>query len=121
MNTTLISPRLVVQKNDFLGSGIPYWPVELAVLASRIRELGFDVSFIDMFGSAPLNFKNHGKYYLQGNPIDFVGFKDKLTSADVFIIFAIHYSCHKEILQILKFLKEKFPTKVKIVLENTQV
>ena len=57
MHATLISPRLVVQKNDFLGSGIPYWPVELAILASRIRDKGLDISFIDMFGSGPLNLK----------------------------------------------------------------
>ncbi len=120
MNAVLISPRLVVQKNDFLGSGIPYWPVELSILASRIRKLGFGVSFVDMFGSAPFNFTNYGKFFLQGNPIDFIGFKESLNGADVFIIFAIHYSCHKEILHVLNFLDEKFPSKVKIVLENTQ-
>ena len=120
MHANLISPRLVVQKNDFLGSGIPYWPVELAILASRIRDKGLDISFIDMFGSAPSKFENFGKYYLQGNPINFIGFEDQLGSADLFIIFAIHYSSHNEILQIAKFLNKRFPKKIKIVLENTQ-
>ena len=46
-----IATKGEVQKNDFLGSGIPYWPVELAILASRIRKVGFGVSFVDMFGS----------------------------------------------------------------------
>ncbi len=118
MRVVLISPRLVVQKNDFLGSGIPYWPTELAILASRLRNLGYSVSFVDLFGSAPSNFQFYGKYYLQGYPIYHQRFSKTLESADVFILFAMHYSCHPEILRILAFLKETYIGKINIVLEN---
>ena len=38
MEISLISPRLVIQKEDFLGSGVPYWPIELATFAAFLRE-----------------------------------------------------------------------------------
>ena len=120
MHVVLISPRLVVQKNDFLGSGIPYWPTELAILASRLRKLGYFVSFVDLFGSAPSNFQNYGKYYLQGYPIEHEKFSKTLESADIFILYALHYSCHTELLRILRFLKGKYTERTKAILENGQ-
>lgn len=70
MRVTLISPRIPIQKGDFLGSGVPYWPIELATLASFARDHGDEVSLIDLFGNNPQRIEEAGDHYLQGESID---------------------------------------------------
>ena len=120
MKLTLISPRLAVQKGDFLGSGIPYWPIELATLAAYARQHGDTVSLIDLFGNNPRKFSDAGSYYLQGEPID--GYLDKnlLREAEAFVLYAISYMSHQELLAIVTHLKRSFPRVPVAVLENSQ-
>ena len=70
MEFSLISPRLVIQKNDFLGSGVPYWPLELATFASFIRLQNDDVKMYDLFGNNPQKLSDKGTHYLQGEHIN---------------------------------------------------
>ena len=70
MEFSLISPRLVIQKNDFLGSGVPYWPLELATFASFIRLQNDDVKMYDLFGNNPKKLSDKGTHYLQGEHIN---------------------------------------------------
>lgn len=70
MLVTLVSPRIAIQKGDFLGSGIPYWPIELAILAAespRPKGPGERVKVIDLFGADPFTLEDKGEYYLQGS------------------------------------------------------
>ena len=69
MRLTLISPRLALQKGDFLGSGVPYWPVELVTLAAFARDKGDAVTLLDLFGNDPACLTDMGDYYLQGQPV----------------------------------------------------
>ncbi|WP_135607019.1 B12-binding domain-containing radical SAM protein [Solemya velesiana gill symbiont] len=120
MKLTFISPRLAIQKDDFLGSGVPYWPVELATLAAFAREQGDDVSLIDLFGNNPKQLSDAGEYYLQGDQIS--GYLDGeiIQKAEAFLIFAISYMSHQEILSIIENLKESVPDIPIAILENSQ-
>ena len=120
MRVTLISPRLAVQKGDFLGSGVPYWPVELATLAAKLREDGEDVAILDLFGSAPQRLSDAGDHFLQGAPIREHTRSESLLGADAFVVYAISYMSHREIQEILRTLKETRPQAAAAVLENSQ-
>lgn len=120
MKLTLISPRLAIQKGDFLGSGVPYWPIELATLAAYARDQGDEVSLIDLFGNAPQQLSDAGDHYLQGESID--GYLDKhiLRQVGAFIVYAISYMSHQELLSIVDRLKQAFPDVPVAILENSQ-
>jgi anaerobic magnesium-protoporphyrin IX monomethyl ester cyclase len=120
---TLISPRIAIQKNDFLGSGVPYWPIELATLTAFLTKRGISTQVADLFGCAPARLTDCGTYYLQGLPVaDAFASNPALRDADLFIVFAISYMSHAEVLQIVADIR-KFAViaNVKIaVLENSQ-
>lgn len=120
MKLTLISPRLAIQKGDFLGSGVPYWPIELATLAAYAREQGDDVSLVDLFGNNPRKLSDVGDYYLQGESIDAYLDLGVLRQAEVFILYAISYMSHQELLSIVARLKQTFPLLPVAILENSQ-
>jgi anaerobic magnesium-protoporphyrin IX monomethyl ester cyclase len=120
MNLTLISPRLAIQKGDFLGSGVPYWPIELATLASFAREHGDEVSLIDLFGNDPRQLSDSGDYYLQGVSLSSYLKLGILHQAEAFIIYAISYMSHQELLSIVALLKQNLPRVPIAILENSQ-
>lgn len=118
MKICLISPRVAIQKNDFLGSGIPYWPIELAILASTIRK-NDDVQVIDMFGSRPKEIERHQEFYLQG--ISITEMLHQISEPpELFMIFAISYMSHDEILRCISAIREKYEYSKIGVMENSQ-
>lgn len=120
MRVTLISPRIPIQKGDFLGSGVPYWPIELATLASFARDHGDEVSLIDLFGNNPQRIEEAGDHYLQGESIDEYLDSPQLRKAEIIILYAISYMSHGELLKIVKILAAKFSNTPIAVLENSQ-
>ncbi len=120
MKFVLVSPRLAIQKGDFLGSGIPYWPIELATLASHIRNEGDEVALIDLFGADPCNLSDKGEHYMQGIPLSSGRWKEDLDGAEIFVLYAISYMSHQELLELTQFLKEQHPEKRIAILENSQ-
>ncbi|RME59783.1 MAG: hypothetical protein D6780_04585, partial [Candidatus Dadabacteria bacterium] len=100
MEALLISPRLTFQKGDFLGSGVPYWPVELAVTASFLQNRGYKVKVADLFGEDPKNLEERRDHFLQGVSFSSWFKKQQDLTPDVIIIFAISYMSHQEILDI---------------------
>jgi anaerobic magnesium-protoporphyrin IX monomethyl ester cyclase len=120
MRFLLISPRIAIQKGDFLGSGIPYWPVELATLAAFLREKQHEVCVADLFGSSPCRLEDKGDYYLQGRPFCEALGKEVLQAADAAIIYALSYMSHSEVLDIISFVRSS-RQELKIgILENSQ-
>ncbi|HAW49541.1 TPA: hypothetical protein DCX16_01120 [bacterium] len=121
MQITLVSPRIAIQKGDFLGSGIPYWPVELAILAAFLREQENNKIFVlDLFGTSPTTVEEKADYYLQGKPFyDFIE-EEAVTDADLFILYAISYMSHKELLSIAKCIRRVKPNAKICILENSQ-
>lgn len=120
MKITLISPRLAVQKGDFLGSGVPYMPLELAVVAAFLREQGDHICVLDLFGSSPTTLESKRDHYLQGEP--FTKFLDtpEIEQADLVIIYAISVMSDQEILAIIRDLRQSHPQMAIAVLENSQ-
>jgi hypothetical protein len=120
MKITLISPRIAIQKGDFLGSGIPYWPVEMAVFAAFLQQQKYTVSVIDLFGTDPTRLESHTDHYLQGAPVTAFLTTPAVSDAELIILYAMSSMSHSEILNIAGILKEIRP-EVKIsVLENSQ-
>lgn len=120
MRLVLVSPRLALQKGDFLGSGVPYWPVELVTLAAHAREQGDDVALFDLFGNAPTQLQDRGDYYLQGQSIAQHLSSPVMQAADACILYAISYMSHQELLSIVRSLRAQFPSKPIALLENSQ-
>jgi len=120
MRLALISPRLALQKGDFLGSGVPYWPVELVTLAAFARERGDQISLFDLFGNNPTQLTDCGDHYLQGQPITDHLSNAGLKNAEAFILYAISYMSHQELLTIVRQLKISFPSIPVAILENSQ-
>lgn len=120
MHITLISPRIALQKRDFLGSGVPYWPVDLAVFAAFLKQKGNEVSVIDLFGSALTTLEDRGDHYLQGKPFDHFVETAAVKDGEIFILYAISYMSHGELLSIARLLRRCRPDAAVSVLENSQ-
>lgn len=120
MRITLVSPRIAVQKGDFLGSGIPYWPVEMAVLAGFLKARLDEVSVIDLFGSSPTTLEERSDHYLQGRPFQHFLRTQEVIEAEIIIIYALSYMSHKEILSIVTAIKKDRPHVTIAILENSQ-
>lgn len=119
MRLALISPRLALQKGDFLGSGVPYWPLELTTLAAYARNSGDDVTLLDLFGSDPSCLTDMGDHYLQGKPITDL-LDDLEAQPDAFVLYAISYMSHQELASIVRTLRKIFPDTAIAILENSQ-
>lgn len=120
MNMLLISPRIAVQKGDFLGSGIPYWPIELAVLAAFLQDRGDRVNVWDSLGAAPCQFEEAHDYFLQGRSMDEWLALGTHEQADAVVIYAMSFMSHADIVYIIKRLREAGYRKPVAVLENSQ-
>lgn len=115
----LINPILVVQKDDFWGSGIPYMPHILAYTAGLLRQDGFKVRVIDSFGENPFKITLKENFYWQGITIGEILEKidEKPRS---FFIYASSVTNYDFNLELIKNLKEKYPKIPVVVLANTQ-
>lgn len=120
MKLTLISPRLALQKRDFLGSGVPYWPLELATFAAFVRNAGDSIELIDQFGLNPSRLSDEGDHYLQGEPIQNLIWRNYLDKSEAFVLFAISYMSHSELLTITQWLKKTYAKRPIAILENSQ-
>lgn len=120
MKITLISPRLAIQKGDFFGSGVLYWPLELAVLAALLRQKGQTPDVIDLLGDSPFTLEDHGDHYLQGKAFDIYAQSSVVLQSDIFIIYALSYMSHGEVLSIAEDIRRIRRDAVVAVLENSQ-
>ncbi len=118
MNICLINPPLVSQRNDFLGSGIPYMPHGLAYLAA-VLEKDHEINVIDSFGENPKNVFFYNEYVVQGIPISKTIAKI-LPNTDFIAIYANSVMACTFIEELAKKIKAKFPKIKLVVFENTQ-
>jgi len=115
-----ISPRIALQKGDFLGSGIPYWPLEMAITAAFARDKGHVVDVIDLFGASPKTLQDFGDHYMQGEPLQKSMNRIRSFEADLIVIYGLSYMSHSEICRILQQLKQMNLSAKLAVLENSQ-
>ena len=116
----LISPRIAVQKSDFLGSGVPYWPMELSVFAAFLRERGDDVTVFDLFGSSPGSLVDRGDHYLQGQALRERLDDPAVAAAGAVVLYALSYMSHGDLLDICRDLRARRPELPIAILENSQ-
>jgi anaerobic magnesium-protoporphyrin IX monomethyl ester cyclase len=120
--TLILSPRLAIQKGDFLGSGVPYWPLEAATLASWLRDRHWKVDFLDLFGLDPTRLDSDGRIDWQGLPIEKAYAGARLARVDTYtcvFVYAISAMSHQELLRLVRWLKRASARKI-IVFENSQ-
>jgi hypothetical protein len=120
MRITLVSPRIAVQKGDLLGSGVPYWPLDLAIFAAFLRARDRQINVIDLFGMDPGRLSDHGDHYLQGRPLAELVETDAVQNADLFVLYALSYMSHAELVDMARRLKQARPGIPVLVLENSQ-
>jgi len=119
MTVCLVNPPLVSQRDDFLGSGIPYLPHGLAYLAAVVRQAGHDVSVVDMFGEAPWQVCTTPRYVVQG--ISAREAAARITpGTQAIAVYAGSIMAATFIEELLQLLRQQFPRALLIVCENTQ-
>jgi hypothetical protein len=114
MHLTLLSPRLAIQKNDFLGSGVPYWPVDLAYFAAFLKKQNHTIQVLDLFGMNPFRFEEKTDHYLQGENLGDIG------ESSLILIYAISAMSHQEILNLITTIKKQKPQIPIVIWENSQ-
>jgi anaerobic magnesium-protoporphyrin IX monomethyl ester cyclase len=120
MHITLINPNIVSQKDDFSGSGIPYLPIGLALLAAYLREQGHAVHVVDAFGLAPDRIRSTKTHVIQGLAADETVARVP-AETDVLGFYAHLTVTHHALLDIIRAAKLRFPGRPTIVLENGNI
>ena len=120
MNICILSPPLAIQRGDFLGSGVPYWPLEAAILAGYLRARGDEVAVLDLFGLAPTTLTPEGDLYWQGDPLSKHLSSPALQTAELIAVFAISSMAHRAVLDMVQTLRYAYPAAKIAVLENAQ-
>jgi len=116
---TLINPNIVMQKDDFFGTGIPYMPVELAYVAASLRTHNVPFKLIDSFGENPTQITKQGSQFIQGLTNEEILARIPQDSTHV----AIHCGLvvtFKRITEIISAVKKEFPNILVVCMENTQ-
>ena len=117
MRITLINPNIVSQKNDFSGSGIPYMPVGLALLAAYLRQQGHVLDVIDAFGLAPERIRSTPTHIIQG-----LGAEEAVAriepGTEILGFYAHLTVTHRALCEIIQTARRRFPSLPAIVFEN---
>ena len=115
----LVNPRLVVQKNDAMTTGIVYMPVGLATLASLFHAARIDYEVVDIFGLNPSLSRDLGQAWSFGADYD-LAFSTVNLNDSIVCIYANQASNHREITGVAQYLKASNPLIECILLENSQ-
>lgn len=121
MKVTLIGTNITMQKGDFFGTGIPYFPLVVIYTASYLKEKGHIINFIDAFGENPFQVQEEGNKFIQGlTPEQVVQKIDKDTQ--LICIGAERVIAHNSILKIIASVQQSHALKNVpiVILENTQ-
>jgi len=119
MSAIFINPQLIVQQNDKFTTGIVYMPITLAYVISSFKKNNIKTKLIDLYGANPTNCFKHEKSLIFGDSIKDID-QTELKAANCFFINANQIGNHSSILEIIKFLKKKYPSTPIIILENAQ-
>jgi len=119
VNICLINPPLVSQRDDFLGSGIPYMPHGLAYLAAVLEKDGHEIKVIDSFGENPQNVFFNNEYVVQGINISKT-ISEIPHKTDLVAIYANSVMACTFIEELAREIKIKCPKIKLVVFENTQ-
>jgi anaerobic magnesium-protoporphyrin IX monomethyl ester cyclase len=119
MTTVLISPNLVVQRNDPFTTGVVYMPIGLAYVASGMRAAGLSIEVIDAFGERSRQARRDGDFLVLGLRIDEVMSRIPPDVTSIFV-YANQLINHSAVVALLGEARKRFPGVPRVVLENTQ-
>lgn len=119
MKLALINPPMVFQRADFFSSGIPYFPISLAYLASTLREKGHSLTVVDAFGEAPQRLRHRGNFGVQGLSPEEV-LSRVPSDVDAVFIYCSLVTTHTSACEIAELSKARSPDVPVIFVENTQ-
>ena len=119
MSAVFINPQLYVQKNDKFTTGIIYMPIILAYLVSHFKKYKIPLRVIDLYGLNPKKHKLENNTLIFGEEISNLN-NSYFENAEVFFVYANQVANHLSIINIIKFLKERFPNIPLVILENSQ-
>ena len=119
MTAIFINPQLVVQKNDKFTTGIVYMPITLAYAISNFKKANIKTKLIDLYGRNPTKCSNENNHLIFGEKIEDID-KNEFENADCIFINANQVGNHISILNIIKFLKNKYKETPISILENSQ-
>jgi len=115
----LISPNLIVLRDDLFTTGVVYMPIGMAYLASSFRSNNFKPNVIDSFGESPNQINIYGKFISRGLLVEEVLNRIEVDSI-VNFVYAPNLTCHGSTVEIIKAINSKFPNIPTVVFENTQ-
>ncbi len=119
MTAIFINPQLVVQKNDKFTTGIVYMPITLAYAISNFKKAKIKTKLIDLYGKNPTKCSKENNHLIFGEKIEDID-ENEFKNVDCIFINANQVGNHISILNIIKFLKNKYKEIPISILENSQ-
>ena len=119
MTAIFINPQLVVQKNDKFTTGIVYMPITLAYVISNFKKENINTKLIDLYGRNPTKCSKQNNHLIFGEKIEEVNLNE-FKNVDCIFINANQVGNHISILNIVKFLKNRYNEIPISILENSQ-
>ena len=119
MTAIFINPQLVVQKNDKFTTGIVYMPITLAYAISNFEKANIQTKLIDLYGRNPTKCSNKNNHLIFGEKVEDID-ENEFENADCIFINANQVGNHISILNIIKFLKNRYKKIPISILENSQ-
>ncbi len=119
MTAIFINPQLVVQENDKFTTGIVYMPITLAYVISNFKKENINTKLIDLYGRNPTKCSKQNNHLIFGEKIEEVNLNE-FKNVDCIFINANQVGNHISILNIVKFLKNKYKEIPITILENSQ-
>ena len=119
MTAIFINPQLVVQKNDKFTTGIVYMPITLAYAISSFKKANIKTKLIDLYGRNPSKCSKENNHLIFGEKIEDID-ENEFENVDCIFINANQVGNHISILNIIKFLKNRFKETPISILENSQ-
>jgi len=111
----LLNPPMVSRAGDITGTGTPYWPIPLAIIAAMLDGV-YNVKICDMFGRNPTKKTADGELVLHGVPLDIA--KASIRENDIVVLYSGHAIAHSSVLKLIGFIGAAKPLKI-IVIENS--
>ena len=119
MTAIFINPQLVVQKNDKFTTGIVYMPITLAYTISNFKKENIKTKLIDLYGRNPTKCFKENNHLIFGEKIEDID-ENEFKNVDCIFINANQVGNHISILNIIKFLKNRYNEVPISILENSQ-
>jgi hypothetical protein len=118
MIITLINPRWTFAKNDFIGSGIPYWPTSMAAMVWLLRRYDCQTKVVDLPALNIEKFEHGTNISFQGeSPLSID--ERVLVDSNAIVVYAQNYATIKELENTIQHVASKSKNPI-YILENSQ-